>query len=146
MSFIGQYILDDNGNPVKCNNVLTFAMWLEKSGSQRVVGQHTVGDYFISTVFLGLDHNFSDTGPPILYETMAFSSELQEKEFLGKKIKMMLEITDVDESEENSQWRFSTKKEAKEWHYKVVKAATIAMARKGQNVEPIEGNNPYEKS
>jgi hypothetical protein len=29
----------------------------------------------ISTVFLGLDHNFSADGPPILFETMVFLSD-----------------------------------------------------------------------
>lgn len=28
----------------------------------------------ISTVFLGLDHNYSPSGPPILFETMAFTA------------------------------------------------------------------------
>jgi hypothetical protein len=30
------------------------------------------GDVRVSTVFLGLDHNFKNHGPPILFETMAF--------------------------------------------------------------------------
>ena len=34
----------------------------------------------LSTVFLGIDHDFSDHGPPILFETMLFS-EGQEEEF-----------------------------------------------------------------
>lgn len=28
--------------------------------------------YRVSTVFLGLDHNYSDDGPPVLWETMVF--------------------------------------------------------------------------
>jgi len=29
-------------------------------------------DCYVSTVFLGFDHSFSDNGPPLLFETMVF--------------------------------------------------------------------------
>lgn len=32
----------------------------------------TVRGYMISTVWLGLDHNFSGKGPPLIFETMVF--------------------------------------------------------------------------
>jgi hypothetical protein len=32
----------------------------------------------ISTIFLGIDHNFFGEGPPILFETMIFGGELNE--------------------------------------------------------------------
>jgi hypothetical protein len=32
----------------------------------------------LSTVFLGLDHSFSETGPPILFESMLFAPESKE--------------------------------------------------------------------
>lgn len=31
-----------------------------------------VGNYKVSTIFLGLDHNWEPGGPPVLWETMAF--------------------------------------------------------------------------
>ena len=34
-----------------------------------------VGEYEVSTVFLGLDHSFG-SGPPVLYETMIFKGDL----------------------------------------------------------------------
>lgn len=40
--------------------------------SHRAVAQEQVGDYFVSTVFLCIDHNFLGSGPPILFETMVF--------------------------------------------------------------------------
>lgn len=36
------------------------------------VGSTDVGEYWVSTVWLGLDHNFSRHGPPIIFETMVF--------------------------------------------------------------------------
>jgi hypothetical protein len=42
-------------------------------GKERIVNQVTLpGEIFISTVFLGLDHRYSGTGPPIVFETMVF--------------------------------------------------------------------------
>jgi hypothetical protein len=63
------YILED-GKVVPVD-LLTWAKWVEKSYN-RIVKQETVGRYWVSTVFLGLDHNFDPTGAPILWETMAF--------------------------------------------------------------------------
>lgn len=37
-----------------------------------------VGELRVSTVFLGLDHNFTGKGPPILFETMVFGGTLEE--------------------------------------------------------------------
>lgn len=36
------------------------------------IGLTTVDRWQVSTVFLGLDHNYSADGPPILFETMIF--------------------------------------------------------------------------
>jgi len=38
----------------------------------RHVAETIIQDVRVSTVFLGLDHNFSDDGPPVLFETMVF--------------------------------------------------------------------------
>lgn len=35
-------------------------------------------DVHVSTIFIGLDHNFTEHGPPILFETMIFGSELDQ--------------------------------------------------------------------
>lgn len=42
------------------------------SSPHRIIKQETVGNYYISTVFLGIDHAFNG-GKPILFETMLFS-------------------------------------------------------------------------
>ena len=41
-------------------------------GDSRRVAETQVGDVWVSTIFMGLDHNYSRQGPPILFETMAF--------------------------------------------------------------------------
>lgn len=46
---------------------------------ERRVGRDKAGDYTVSTVFLGLDHQFGD-GPPLLFETMVFGGDSEECE------------------------------------------------------------------
>ena len=67
------YILRADGTPVPCDSLIAWALWLESSGQERRVAHDQVADGIeVSTVFLGLDHNLLDSGPPILYETMVF--------------------------------------------------------------------------
>lgn len=40
----------------------------------KVVAQTEVGLYWVSTVWLGLDHNFFG-GPPLIFETMVFAND-----------------------------------------------------------------------
>lgn len=64
----------------------------------------TVGEYEISTVFLGLDHNFFGNGPPILYETMIFAAS---------------------DDATDEMWRYATREQALAHHQKLV----VAMRR-----------------
>jgi hypothetical protein len=45
--------------------------------------QTDLGDYFVSTVFLGLNHQRSLDGPPLWFETMVFGPE-HEKMIFGE--------------------------------------------------------------
>lgn len=65
-----KWILKD-GIPVECRDILVWAKWFEENRKERIVKQDTVGNLFVSTVFLGLDYGFFG-GKPILYETMIF--------------------------------------------------------------------------
>lgn len=47
--------------------------WFTKA--DRKVEVTKVGDITVSTVFLGLDHNFSKEGPPMIFETMTFGDD-----------------------------------------------------------------------
>ena len=46
-----------------------------KNRYKRIVDKTLVGETEVSTIFLGLDHNYSYTGPPVLFETMIFGGE-----------------------------------------------------------------------
>lgn len=67
------YRLDEHGNPVACS-LVEWATMFEKMAERRVA-LTIFGDFEVSTVFLGLDHNFGEEGPPILWETMVFTKK-----------------------------------------------------------------------
>ena len=50
-------------------NVVEWAQWFEKA--DRVVAQVEQDGFFISTVFIGINHNWGE-GPPHIFETMVF--------------------------------------------------------------------------
>ena len=58
-----QHILDADNNPVLEPDVVKWAKWYETAN--RHVGNTVIGGIKISTVFLGLDHNFGGSGPPV---------------------------------------------------------------------------------
>ena len=66
------YILDKNGEPIPAT-MDVWAEWYEKDFpiEKRRVARTKVGNYTVSTVFLGLDHQWGK-GPPVLWETMLF--------------------------------------------------------------------------
>lgn len=69
------YTLDAAGNPVQCVDLFTWARWFQDH-DRRVAVTHFGPEDFISTVFLGLDHNYNPFDPrPILYETMVHTAE-----------------------------------------------------------------------
>lgn len=72
-----RYILED-GIPVLEPDLLKWAKWFENAEENRRVAWTEIGDIKVSTVFLGIDHNFFGGGAPILFETMIFGGEHDE--------------------------------------------------------------------
>lgn len=70
---LGMYVLGgaDGKTPTPVED---FHEWgrLFADNETRIVAQETVLGVMISTVFLGLDHNWSGKGPPIVFESMVF--------------------------------------------------------------------------
>ncbi len=68
------YILNEAGDPVIEPDLLKWAEWYENSGLERQLARTTIRanpEVVVSTVFLGVDHNYMG-GPPAIYETMVF--------------------------------------------------------------------------
>lgn len=53
-------------------DLMTWAKWFESA--DRHVAKDEIGDVWISTVFLGIDHQWGD-GPPLIFETMIFGGK-----------------------------------------------------------------------
>ena len=73
------YILIDD-EAVPCEDVATWARWFETA--ERHVATDRVGGVQVSTVFLGLDHDWGLGPLPVLWETMIFGGphdEYQER-------------------------------------------------------------------
>lgn len=107
---LGQYMLGgrDGRTPVLCRSGLDWAQWYELSSRLRArhVRWTRVGRASVSTVFLGLDHNFAamirgHKDLPLIFETMIFGGE-----------------------HDGEQWRYATWREAEEGH-----AFALALAR-----------------
>lgn len=115
----GYYILDDDHTVVR-TDLATWAAWFESDPafapdrdrdatlaagapdthrrvSVTVFDRGQPDAVEVSTVFLGLDHNWGPVGPPLLFETMVFGSDL-----------------------DGSQWRYATWDEAVAGHERVV--------------------------
>ena len=53
----------------------TWAVWWLERPAKRIVKQEDVGEFVVSTVFLGLDHSHWFGGPRQLFETMIFTQQ-----------------------------------------------------------------------
>ena len=65
------------GHAVIPTDLMTWARWLEKAECR--VARETVAGSEISTVFLGLNHQWGQ-GPPLLFETMVFGGPLDQEQ------------------------------------------------------------------
>lgn len=72
-----KYILDENGHPIPCDDLIVWEKWFEKANRQLQRTELVIDDeteVTVSTVFLGMDHNFVGS-KPLLYETMVFGGD-----------------------------------------------------------------------
>jgi hypothetical protein len=107
----GQYILNDQGYSIPCDDLLDWGMWF---GTERLKWclSDTVAGFRVSTIFLGLDHNWG-RGDPLLWETMIFDEvNTVPTEVFGKVRNIAPEI---------GQWRFTHREEAYAFHRGKVK-------------------------
>jgi hypothetical protein len=91
----------------KDGNEMDLIEWAIKLANPKykIIKQELVGEYQVSTVWLGLDHSYG-IGPPLIFETMVFG-------FIDKQTTRR---DTVDEGE-----RYSTVYEAEEGHARYVK-------------------------
>lgn len=92
---------DRQGNP------MTLDEWIAavetRDTTTRRVAEDEVGDVWVSTVWLGLNHNTRCDGPPLIFETMVFGGE-----------------------HDQEAWRYSTEVEAQAGHVAIVESLRAA--------------------
>lgn len=99
------------GREVKpISDILEWASWLGTHG--RRVGETFIGEYRVSTIFLGVDLNFRDTGLPVLFESMVFGPKIDQ-------VKMLDGTTHTFEESSCYQLRYHTYDEA-EWGHEAL--------------------------
>lgn len=78
-SFISKrtYVLDAEHRVVPEPDIMKWGTWLGDASENGalVVGQDEIDGAYISTVFLGLDHNYLGDGEPTLFETKVFRKD-----------------------------------------------------------------------
>lgn len=103
------YYVEENGVPVYVGEVKELAKrgWPRSKFDlkTKVRRPWCLRSVTVSTVFLIIDHNYSDVGPPLLYETMVFGGKFH-----------------------NECARTSTQTQARNKHYEVCR-----LLRKGKN-------------
>ena len=67
-----RYVLDDNNIAHEEPDLMKWATWFE--AADRRVDVTQVGEHQVSTVFLGLNHQYGN-GPPLLFETRVIKGD-----------------------------------------------------------------------
>jgi hypothetical protein len=65
------WILNEDKQPIE-TDVITWTNWFEDIENRRVA-LTAIGDYEVSTVFLGIAHGYDEKERPILFESMLFN-------------------------------------------------------------------------
>lgn len=104
---MNNYVLDERGEPVPEPDLMAWARWFEQFDNRRV-DRTEIGDVHVSTVFLATDHNWLESGPPILWETMIFGGDY-----------------------DGHEWRWTTRAAAQAGHDRIVAALRAGEAPEG---------------
>jgi hypothetical protein len=96
--------------PVICRDFMEWARWFEYA--ERHVALTGTRHFVVSSVFLGLDHNFRGEGDAILFETMVFARQH------GTPYQKI----DFATGDEQYCMRHHTWDDAHRWHWSVVRA------------------------
>ena|SRR3990172_2075693 len=77
--------------------VITRNEWIKLWETRQKIAIDKIGEFQISTVWLGLDHSFGSTGAPFIFETMIFCNN-------------------ESHSLHETRWLYSTREEAEHGH------------------------------
>ncbi len=120
------YMLVD-GEIKPTTDILEWAKWHQAKDARRVDYTDVKG-FYVSTVFLGIDHNFMfDGSKPILFETMVFEDKVETSKIFGRNFKF-------HPAKEEYTERYCELEDAKKGHRRIVNKLTGAL-------KLVEGGN-----
>jgi hypothetical protein len=97
LPWLGQYILDENDDPIPAPSLLIWGRWMEDHQAECFLAKDVIGNATISTIFLGIDsavislrdrQGFNPSGyRPKLWETMIFGGpeDLHRQRYASKR-------------------------------------------------------------
>lgn len=120
------YVLDEHNNPVPSPHP-----GLRGEERKRVGGDDSAdGQYHVSTMFLRVDHQLHDGGPPLLFETMVFTVTGKTTVIQGMRLPLMPTCSwQEDDGEWCGQRRYSTWAEAEAGHKEVLAAVNAGRVK-----------------
>ena len=137
---------DKNGKPI--DDVLAWAELL-RNPEYQIVKQTRIGKYFISSVWLGLDHFFRGPSPfssgtaPLIFETMIFADGTNLVAAMRPSF-----FAFADETEKHTvdpfdlqRWRYSTQQETLEHHNQLVAEVTATAEASCKCEQLLTGHN-----
>lgn len=74
------YVLNENNEPVPCDDWLTAVQWWENPNNRKVAWTQINSEVEVSTIFLPFDHSFIPRGRPQWFETMVFGGRLNHEQ------------------------------------------------------------------
>jgi len=99
-------VLTEDGEVMECD-LITWAQWLEKNRAHRIIAQESLpGGYFISTVFLGLNHQYSPQAEPLWFETMIFAPPAGDEVFCERYSTLAQALAGHEEAKKTHQSDF----------------------------------------
>lgn len=110
----GNWVLNDRGIAVPEPDLIKWAKWISVFENKSIASTE-IHHCTVSTIFLGVDYNFSGEGDPLLFETMVFQGEKDSTEY-GNTVAF--------EGSEELFWgdmrRYSLKQDAIDGHHEAV--------------------------
>ena len=69
----------ENGVVVSCPNPVEWIEWMRESFSagNHLIAKDDIQGFYIETEFLGINHNVTESGPPLWFETMVYRESAQ---------------------------------------------------------------------
>src|SRR5262245_17445389 len=135
---------DRQGNPL---DLMEWARLMEDPEYRRIADT-TIGDYWISTVWLGIDHGFG-MGVPIIFETMIFDARPEVRARRELPLRVFLALGGEEREDllplDGDQWRYATEEQARRGHVEACELVRLELGIASGDSEEQHTNGKEEQ-